>query len=183
MKDSNYSIQDLCSIAIMTSITAVMAQIAIPMPIGVPLTMQTFAVTLTAILLGARKGMTAMIVYILLGAAGVPVFSNFSGGVHHLLGPTGGFLFSFPIMAWMIGWGIEHKSRKGLFTTMLVLGTAVNLFVGSLYYCFLMKTSLEVSFTICVIPFLPLAVLKAVGAAVLGMKLRKRLIKIVLSKN
>lgn len=183
MRDSKYSIQDLCSIAIMTSVTAVMAQISIPMPIGVPLTMQTFAVTLTAILLGARKGMTAMIVYILLGAAGVPVFSNFSGGVHHLLGPTGGFLFSFPIMAWMIGWGSEQKTKKWLGTIMLVLGTAANLFVGSLYYCFLMKTSLAASFTICVIPFLPLAVLKAFGAAVLGMKLRKRLIKIVRSKN
>lgn len=175
MKHLSYSIQDICSIAIMTAITAVMAQISIPMPIGVPLTMQTFAVTLTAIILGARKGMFAMIIYILLGAVGVPVFSNFSGGVYHLLGPTGGFLFSFPVMAWLIGWGIEHKNMKGVFPTMLVFGTVVNLFAGSVYYSFIMKTSLEVALAVCMIPFLPLAVVKAVAAAGLGIKLRRRL--------
>lgn len=175
MKHLNYSIQDICSIAIMTAITAVMAQISIPMPIGVPLTMQTFAVTLTAIILGARKGMFAMIIYILLGAVGVPVFSNFSGGVYHLLGPTGGFLFSFPVMAWLIGWGIKHKSRKGVFPIMLMFGTVVNLFVGSVYYSFIMKTSLEAALAVCMIPFLPLTVVKAVAAAGIGIKLRRRL--------
>lgn len=175
MKKSKYSIQDLCNIAIMTSVTAIMAQITIPMPIGVPLTMQTFAVTLTAILLGAKKGMTTMIIYMLLGVVGVPVFSNFSGGLQHLFGPTGGFLFSFPVMAWMIGWGIEHKSRKGAFTSMLILGTALNLLIGAAYYTFIMKNSLKAAFVICVLPFLPLAVIKAVGAAMVGLKLRKRM--------
>lgn len=171
----NSSIQDLCSIAIMTSITAVMAQISIPMPIGVPLTMQTFAVTLAAIILGSKKGMTAMLVYLLLGAVGVPVFSNFSGGVYHLFGPMGGFLLSFPMMAWVIGWGIEHKWKKGIFVSMLIFGTVLNLFMGSMYYSFTMKISLIAAIGICVIPFLPLAVIKAVAAATLGIKLRKRL--------
>lgn len=172
----NHSIHDLCGIALMASITAAMAQISIPMPIGVPFTMQTFAVTLTAIILGSRKGMTAMIVYLLLGTFGVPVFSNFSGGAYHLLGSMGGFLLSFPMMAWVIGWGIEHKCKKGMFVSMLILGTALNLFVGSVYYSFLMKTSLASAIVICMIPFLPLAVIKAVAAAMLGIKLRKRLI-------
>ena len=172
---SKYSIQDLCGIAILTAVTAVMAQISIPMPFGVPLTMQTFAVTLAAIILGAKNGMISMMIYILLGAVGVPVFANFGGGLYYLLGPTGGFLLSFPIMAWLIGWGTQHKSKKGIFTVFLIAGTLSNLIFGAIYYSILMETDLAAAFTICVLPFLPLAIIKGVGAAVLGLKLRKRL--------
>lgn len=56
MQNSKISTQDICSIAIMTAITAVMAQISIPMPMGVPMTMQTFAVTLAGVVLGAKRG-------------------------------------------------------------------------------------------------------------------------------
>lgn len=175
MKNSKYTIQNLCSIAIMTAVTSVMAQISVPMPVGVPLTMQTFAVTLSAIILGARNGMISMIIYVLLGAVGVPVFANFGGGFHYLVGPTGGFLISFPIMAWMIGWGAEYKKRKGMFITMLTLGTIVNFIVGAAFFSFITDSSPAVAFTACVVPYLPWAILKAVGAAVLGLKLRKQL--------
>ena len=94
MQNSKISIQDICSIAIMTAITVVLAQISIPMPLGVPMTMQTFAVTLAGIVLGAKRGAISMIIYVLLGAIGVPVLANFSGGFQHLIGPTGGFSLS-----------------------------------------------------------------------------------------
>lgn len=175
MTESKYTMKDICGIAILVAITAVMAQISIPMPIGVPLTMQTFAVTLAAIILGSRNGMIAMVVYILLGTVGVPVFANFGGGLHYLIGPTGGFLFSFPIMAWMIGWGTEHKKIRGIFTLMLILGNAVNFLLGALFFSFITQSSLAAAFAACVVPFLPMAIVKGVGAAVFGLKLRKRL--------
>ena len=78
MQNSKFSIQDICSIAIMTAITAVMAQISIPMPLGVPMTMQTFAITLAGIVLGSKKGGMSILVYVLLGAIGVQVFAGFS---------------------------------------------------------------------------------------------------------
>ncbi|MEE1085730.1 MAG: biotin transporter BioY [Schaedlerella sp.] len=174
-KESKYSVQDLCNIAILTAVTAVMAQISIPMPVGVPLTMQTFAVAFAAIVLGARNGMISMVIYLLLGAVGVPVFANFGGGLHHLLGPTGGFLLSFPIMAWLIGWGAEHKKQKVLFVMMLIFGTSVNFIVGLVFFSFVMESTLAAAFVACVLPYLPWAVVKAVGAAVLGLKMRKRL--------
>ena len=68
MKKSKISIQDICAIAIMAAVTAAMAQISIPMPLGVPMTMQTFAVTLTGIILGKKRGAISMLVYLLLGA-------------------------------------------------------------------------------------------------------------------
>ena len=96
MTKSNLSIQDICSVALCTAVIAIMAQISIPMPLGVPMTMQTFAITLSAIVLGSKRGSAAAFIYILLGAAGLPVLAGFTGGIQYFAGPTGGFLLSFP---------------------------------------------------------------------------------------
>lgn len=177
MKESKISIQDICGIAIMTAITAVMAQISIPMPLGVPMTLQTFAVTLAAIILGAKRGATSMLIYLLLGAVGVPVFAGFAGGLPKIIGPTGGFLISFPIMAYIIGKGMELRHKKGMFTLMVILGTIANYVVGVAMYCIIMKASVITGFTACVLPFIPTAIIKAVLAAVLGLQIHKQLVK------
>lgn len=177
MQNSKISIRDICAIAIMTAITAVMAQISIPMPMGVPMTMQTFAVTLAAIILGSKRGAVAMIIYLLLGAVGVPVFANFGGGFQKLIGPTGGFIISFPIMAYIIGKGMELRKQRGMFTLMLILGTVSNYVVGVVMYCLLMEASVMTAITACVLPFIPTAVIKAVAAGVLGIQIHKRLAK------
>ena len=99
MQKTNFKTLDLCMIGVVTAVIVIMAQISIPMPLGVPMTMQTFAITLAGIILGSKKGAVASLIYVLLGAVGVPVFANFSGGYQLLVGPTGGFIISFPIMA------------------------------------------------------------------------------------
>lgn len=175
MQNSKISTQDICSIAIMTAITAVMAQISIPMPMGVPMTMQTFAVTLAGIVLGAKRGAISMVVYVLLGALGVPVLAGFGGGFQHLVGPTGGFLLSFPIMAYLIGVGTSRRKQKGMFLLFLVLGTVANYAVGVAMFCILMKASVWTGVTACVLPFIPTAIIKAALASVLGLKLQVRL--------
>ena len=175
MQNSKISIQDICSIAIMTAITVVLAQISIPMPLGVPMTMQTFAVTLAGIVPGAKRGAISMIIYVLLGAIGVPVLANFSGGFQHLIGPTGGFLLSFPIMAYLIGIGTKMRRQKGMFLLFLILGTAANYAIGVLMFCILMKASIWTGITACVLPFIPTAIIKAAVASILGLKLQVRL--------
>lgn len=177
MKNSKISVQDICSIAIMAAITAVLAQISIPMPMMVPMTMQTFAVTLAGVILGSKKGAVSQIVYVLLGAVGVPVFANFNGGVQALVGPTGGFLLSFPIMAFLIGLGVEMKDKKGMFTLFLVLGTLSNYAIGVVMYCAITQSSVMTGITACVLPFIPTAVIKAVLAAILGLQIRKQLVR------
>ena len=174
MQNSKFSIQDICRIAIMTAITAVMAQISIPMPLGVPMTMQTFAITLAGIVLGSKKGGMSILVYVLLGAIGVPVFAGFSGGFQNLVGPTGGFIISFPIMAYLIGLGVELK-KKELFVLFLVLGTVSNYVVGVILFCVVTQSPVATGITACVLPFIPTAIIKAVVASVLGLELRKRL--------
>ena len=92
-------IRKLCLIAVFCAIICALAPLTIPMPIGVPLTLQTFIISVTAFLLGAKSGTAAVICYILLGVAGLPVFSGFGAGAGVLLSPTGGFIFAFPLFA------------------------------------------------------------------------------------
>ena len=175
MKNSKITTKEICSIAIMTAITAVLAQISIPMPLGVPMTMQTFAVTLAGIILGAKNGAVSMVVYLLLGAVGVPVFAGFSGGFQDLTGPTGGFLLSFPVMAFLIGMGMKLRKQKGIFLLFLILGTLSNYVVGVAMFCIVMKASVWTGISACVLPFIPAAVIKAAAASVLGLKIQTRL--------
>ena len=146
-KKSKMSVRDICYAGLFAAVIAVMAQISIPMPMGVPMTMQTFAITLAAVVLGSKLSAIATLVYLLLGAVGVPVLANFSGGIDKFVGPTGGFLISFPIMAYIIGLGVEHRDAfKGAFPVAVVVGTVVNYIVGViLFVCgrFRLRSSLH----------------------------------------
>ncbi|MEZ3434284.1 MAG: biotin transporter BioY [Lachnospiraceae bacterium] len=176
MTQSRLSVQEVCSVALCTAVMVIMAQISIPMPLGVPMTMQTFAVTLAAVVLGAKKGALAALVYILLGAAGLPVLAGFTGGIQYFAGPTGGFLISFPVMAFIIGLGVDRfKHVKGGFVLCLIGGTAVNYLIGVVMFCILMDSSVMTAVSACVLPFIPTAVIKAVLASVMGLKIRGRL--------
>lgn len=177
MTHSKISVQDICTIGLCTAVIAIMAQISIPMPAGVPMTMQTFAITLAAIILGAKKGAAAALIYVLLGAAGVPVLAGFAGGYQYLIGPTGGFLLSFPIMAYIIGFGAEKFRRVNMgFITFLILGTVINYIGGIVMFCLVTGSSVWAAFTACVLPFIPTAVIKAALATIIGLRIHRRLV-------
>ena len=100
---SRKAILSLVYIALFVAIIAVCSWISIPTPILVPFTLQTFAVFVTAGLLGTKRGTTAVVVYMLLGIIGVPVFSQFRSGLGILLGNTGGYLIGFLFTALAVG--------------------------------------------------------------------------------
>ncbi len=180
MKTSKISIQDICYVALFTAVIAIMAQLSIPMPLGVPMTMQTFAITLAAIVLGSKRGCISTLVYVLLGAIGVPVFAGFTGGTQHLIGPTGGFLISFPLMAFVIGLAVDKcKDLKGSVVIFVTLGTILNYAVGVLLFCLLTGSSVIAAIAACVLPFVPTAIIKAVVASLLGLQIRRRLVNIL----
>lgn len=175
MRKSYMSTRDLCVVALFTALTAVMAQINLPMPYGVPMTMQTFAVALAGVALGARRGCLAIAVYVLLGFAGAPVFAKFAGGPGSVFGPTGGFIMSFPIMALTAGLGAD----RGGFLAMalgLFAGAVANFACGMLVYSLVTGNGWGVSFAACVLPFIPTAIIKAAAAGMIGVELRKRII-------
>ena len=171
-----FTVKNMCYVGLFTAVIAIMAQISIPMPLGVPMTMQTFAITLAAIILGAKLSTISSLIYILLGAIGLPVLAGFSGGISKFVGPTGGFLISFPIVAFIIGYAVDHRSAfKGAFVVGLIAGTVVNYIVGIAMFCILTQSSVAVGFTACVLPFIPTAIIKAILASLIGFPIRKRL--------
>lgn len=175
-KKRRWSIRQLCCCGLFTAWIALLAQITIPTPLGIPFTLQTFAVTLTAILLGARLSSLTCTVYLLLGAAGLPVFGGFSGGLGRFAGPTGGFLLTFPLMAFLIGLGAEHRRLfRSAYPLALFWGALLNHLGGVLVFHLVTGSKLSVSITVCVLPFLPTTLLQLFLATVIGFSLRRRL--------
>ena len=171
-QSSKFSVRDICYTGLFAAVIAVMAQISIPMPLGVPMTMQTFAITLAAVVLGSKLSAMASLVYLILGAVGVPVLASFSGGIDKFVGPTGGFLISFPLMAYIIGLGVEHRNAfKGAFPLAVVVGTVVNYIV----FVIVAHSTVAVAISACVLPFIPTAIIKAVLACAIGLNIRKRI--------
>ena len=175
MKKRTSNIHTLCIISLFSALIVIMAQISFPMPIGVPVTMQTFAVTIAGIILGSKKGFLATLVYVLLGAIGLPVFANFTGGFQAITGPTSGFILSFPMMAYIIGLSTEHRHRfRFCYSLGIAAGTIFNMLCGILMFCAITHSSLAVGFTACGLPFIPVTVIKAIAAAISGIQIRKR---------
>lgn len=97
--------------ALFAAIIAALSQVSVPIPTGVPITLQTFAVALAGYMLGKKWGTVSAAVYVLLGAVGAPVFAGFKGGFASLSGVTGGFIWGFIGMALLCGLGGEMKNR------------------------------------------------------------------------
>lgn len=105
---------------------ALSAQISIHLPFTpVPITGQTFAVLLIGVLLGSKKGLMTVLLYLTEGAMGMPVFAGGSGGIHVLLGPSGGYLIGFLPAAFLMGYIVEKGWTRG-FTTMFICLIASN---------------------------------------------------------
>lgn len=173
-----FSIKEMSVIAIFTALTAVMAQISIPLPFSpVPITFQLFAIFLSSFILESKLATASQIIYVMLGAIGIPVFANFSGGLHSIVGPTGGFIISFPITAFIASKVSENK--KSLFV--LILGLIASLMVcysmGVIQLSFITKISISKSIMIAVVPFIPLDVIKICLAYVLGIRIKSSLRK------
>ena len=158
------------------SITAILAQISIPIPFTtVPLTMQVFAVMLCGTLLGPRLGSISQMIYILLGAIGMPVFAQMSGGISAIVGPTGGFILSFPIVTLVVGYFSYKYNTIQLTTIGMLIGLVLSYLIGTLQFALMMNVSMIEGLALCVIPFIVVDLIKIGLAVTLGTNLSKRL--------
>ena len=132
---ARFSAKDMAYIAVFTALLAVCSWIAIPMPWGVAYTLQTLGVFLAVGVLGGKRGTLAVVVYLLLGAMGVPVFSGFQGGTAALLGTTGGYIAGFLFSA-LVMWMLEKLLGRSLpaLALSMVLGLAVCYAFGTVWY-------------------------------------------------
>ncbi len=128
-------VRDLILVALFAGLMAVCAQISIKMPLlPVPITLQVAGLMLTAVLLGGRLGFLTMVVYVLIGLVGVPVYAGGRAGIAVVLGPTGGYLISYPFAALLTGWLLERSPVLGYTRTLLatVAGMVVVYALGTL---------------------------------------------------
>lgn len=114
---------DIALIAGFAAFLAVCAQFALPFGVnGVPFSLQPLAVLLTGAVLGSRRGALAVLLYLAIGAIGFPVFANGTGGLGPFSGPTVGYLISFPIAAFIIGFAVERAGVRQRPAAILVGG-------------------------------------------------------------
>lgn len=177
------SIKEMSTVAIFSALTAILAQISIPLPFTpVPITFQILAVYISSIILGSKLGTLSQIIYVLLGAVGIPVFANFSGGLHSIVGPTGGYIISYPIIAFIIG----KLSEKELPFVTTILGLLFSLLVcysmGVLQLSFVTKITIQKAVAAGALPFIPLDIVKIIIAYLIGIKVRVSLLKANLIK-
>ncbi len=150
-----------------TLLMALSAKVALPLTFSpVPLTFQPFALLLIAFFLGSRRSLAAMALYLLEGAAGLPVFTPAGpGGVAQLLGPTGGYLFSYPAVAFIAAEIYhEHKTFARAITAGLISETVMFLF-GASWFALLTGVSLLQAAKLTIFPYVPGDVLKLAAAA------------------
>ncbi|WP_250674367.1 biotin transporter BioY [Paraclostridium ghonii] len=174
--------KDLIICAMFASITAILAQIAIPLPFStVPLTMQVFAVTISGVILGAKKGFISQVIYILLGAIGMPVFAQMSGGAGIIFGYTGGFIMAFPLMALLIGYISEKYNSISSIMISMILALIINYTIGTLWYSFVAGVGFMEGFMVCVVPFILIDLVKVGLATTIGLTIKKRIKREVFS--
>ena len=168
--------RDMTLIALFAVLIAICSWLTIPAPI--PLTMQTFAIFFTLLHLGGRCGILCIILYLLMGAVGLPVFSGFQGGLAVLLGPGGGYLLGFAVSA-----ALFHliTARSPNSPTRNIAGC-----IAALLICYVLGTFWYITFygesstlwgalAVCVLPFIIPDVIKLILAQLLSRRLNSRL--------
>lgn len=132
----------------------------ISIPTVIPVTLQTFAVFLAVAVLGGKRGTMAVVVYVLLGVVGIPVFSGFTGGIGMLMGNTGGYILGF-IFSTLVIWAIEKLfgRKTWIMAVSMVLGLAVCYLFGTIWFMVVYaKSAGAIGFTTvlswCVLPFI-----------------------------
>ena len=184
-KQSRFSVRRMALCAVLAAVMCVIAPISIPIgPISI--TGGTLVIYLAVYLLGGAWGTASVLVYLLLGFVGLPVFSGYMGGAARLLGPTGGYLVGYLPMALLAGaliqWGLRRFGGRTVSALMvallaMVLGTAVLYAFGTAWYCVQAGVDLGKALAVCVAPFIPFDLLKMVVALVVGIPVRRRLIQ------
>lgn len=168
---------------VFAALLAVLSQISIPLPTGIPVTLQTFAVALCGFALGPGLGAAAVGVYLALGAVGVPVFAGFSGGIGSFVGMTGGYLWAFLPMAFLCGLGARQKNRA-LALTVGFLGLVVCHLCGSFQFALVSAVSPWNAFLLASAPYLlkdaaSLVVAYLAAAAILRSLEKARLVTLI----
>lgn len=163
---------DIVYVGLFAALMSVCAWISIPLTVSV--TLQTFAVCLTAGLLGWKRGVFTVLIYILLGMIGLPVFTGFKSGIAAVTGPTGGYIVGFLFTALIVGLAADKIGKKIWQNIIfMIIGIAVCYLFGTIWFVIAYKVSFVSALSTCVFPFLLPDAVKIILAAVLVNKLKR----------
>lgn len=170
--------------AVMAALTCALAPVSLYTG-AVPVTLATFAVMLSGVLLGGRLGALSQLIYLLLGIAGLPVCAGYTPALPRIMGPTGGYLLGYLALAFLCGavyhtWGRNRRGIKkyAVLTGGLLAGTFVLYLFGTVWYCLYSGAGVIAALTVCVVPFLIGDAIKIAAVAVLAPQLEKALDKL-----
>ena len=167
-----FTTREMVLIAMFSAIIAVCSWISVPTTI--PFTLQTFGVFCTMSILGGKNGFFAILVYILLGAVGMPVFSGFSAGISALTSYSGGYIWGFIFLA-LIFWVAEKFSGKRLILQVisLIVGMAVCYLCGTFWFIYVTKSTFVYGLSTCVAPYVLFDALKMFCAVGISVRVKK----------
>ena len=154
----------------MVAVISVMSQVAIPTPSMIPLTLQVYVIALTGYLLGWKRSLIAVIVYVALGFIGAPVFASFQGGASALFGYTGGFIIGFIPLAAMCG----ISKRKHINLILGIVGVLICHTVGVLWYTYMSGNFISAILLVS-LPYLPKDIIFTVLAYFVADKLKRKI--------
>ena len=176
-------IRELCEIALMAAVLAVCSWISIPTT--VPFTLQTFGVCMAIRLLGGKRGTVAIMLYLLIGLVGVPVFAQFASGPSAIIGPTGGYLVGFLLMSGLY-WAFEKRLNSAVSKeAVLYAGLLLCYAAGTAWFVYVMGTkgnpqTIASALNLCVIPYMLPDIAKQILSALAARQVQ-RLLKTIRS--
>lgn len=168
------STKTIATVGMFTAVLGILSIITIPMPTGVPVTLQTFAMALCGFVLGWKLGLAATALYLVLGTAGIPIFAGMSAGPGVLFGYTGGFLWGFLFLTAFCGMGLRWKNMilRGVCG---MAGLTVCHLLGALWYGVLADLGLAASLAAVSLPYLAKDVISVACACAVGAAVRRAL--------
>lgn len=169
------SIKNMTAAAMMAAVLCVLSPISIPVPGAVTsITMATFAVYLASAALPVSQSLLSILVYIILGCIGLPVFSNYSGGIGVIAGPTGGYIAGYILCAVTTGLIIgTFPNRFFIYPAAIAAGAFLCYACGTAWFIFLTGKGLAAALSMCVIPYIPFDIVKIAAASALSFRLRR----------
>lgn len=181
--------REITTIGLFTAMTAVLSQIAIPLPFTpMPISFGLVAVYITGIMLKPKHAILTQICYLAIGAIGLPVYANFRGGIGALFGPTGGYLMVYPIMAAIVSISLNSrrsrqleskKIKKWVYIRSSISITIAHIVLyvgGTIWLSISTGNSFQAALALAVYPFIPLDIVKIVFCVVAIIPLRSRML-------
>lgn len=166
---------DITLTGVFAAVLCVLAPMSIPLPGLVPLSLATLILYFAAYILGPVRAVLCCITYLLIGLAGIPVFSGWSAGISKLAGPTGGFLVGYVFLTYISAWGVKRFSgSRPLEALSLALGTLILYIIGSLWLSWVTKISFGAALASGALPFIPGDAIKITAAVFLAPVVKKR---------